>query len=361
MSDANAGAGPRDADVEAAALERWLADRVEITAPVDVRLIAGGHSNLTYLVKDRGGRRFVLRRPPRGRLVGTAHDMRREFRIIDALGLTDVAVPAVVGYDEDHAITAAPFFVMEYVGGSTISDRSAAAVMPAASKRRVAPEMAASLAKLHRLDPARLGLGDLVRDEGLIERQLRRWHRQLHDYAELTSDVIEELYEALASAIPTPQRTSLVHGDFKIGNVRFDADGTILAVLDWELAAVGDPLIDVGWLLASWAEPGHSARWSIEPPTVAPGFGRRAELLGTLQAESDLDLGGIDYYVAFAYWRWSCINEGILARFANGAMAGKQIDLDAVQHQIRWQLSAAINLLGGRSSVAGSKRATTWT
>ncbi len=341
-----------DADVDPAALGRWLSERVEITAPVDVRLIASGHSNLTYLVTDRAGRRLVLRRPPRGPLVGTAHNMRREFRIIDALGSTEVPVPAVVGYGEEPEITAAPFFVMEYVGGSTISDRSAGAAMMAASKLRVAPEMTVSLARLHRLDPLELGLHDLRRDEGLVERQLRRWHRQPQEHAKLTSGPIGQLYETLAGNVPTPQRTCLVHGDFKIGNIRFRPDGTILAVLDWELAAVGDPLVDVGWLLASWAEPGQSADWIVEPPTLVPGFGSRAELLSTLKAESDLDLGGIDYYVAFAYWRWSCINEGILERFANGAMAGKQIDLDAVRGQIRWQLAAAASLLSGGSTVA---------
>jgi aminoglycoside phosphotransferase (APT) family kinase protein len=362
MGERHAGARPRDAAIGTAALESWLADRVAVTGPIDVRLIAEGHSNLTYRISDRGGRRFVLRRPPRGRLAGTAHDMRRESTIIDALGPTEVPVPRVLGYDEDPKISDAPFFVMEFVGGSTISDRSAALAMPEAARRRVGPEMAATLAKLHRVDPVKLGLGHLLRDEGLIERQLRRWHRQLQGYAELTTVLSERVYEALSARVPAPQRTSLVHGDFKMGNLRLGADGTILTVLDWELGAVGNPLVDVGWLLASWAEPEDSARWIVEPPTLVPGFGSRAELLSVLEARSGLDLDEVDYYVAFSYWRWSCINEGILARFDRGAMANKQIDFDAIRAQIRWQLSAAMSLLSGRSTVAAKpKGSTAWT
>ena len=169
--------------VRAAALEHWLSDRVAVTGPLDVQLIAEGHSNLTYQITARDQQRFVLRRPPRGRLASTAHDMGRESAIIDALQPTGVPVPRVIGYDEDPEISDAPFFVMEYVAGSTISDRSVAAAMRTQAKRRIGPEMAATLAKLHSLDPSSLGLGHLLRDEGLIERQLRRWHRQLRGYA----------------------------------------------------------------------------------------------------------------------------------------------------------------------------------
>ena len=125
---------------------------------------------------------------------------------------------------------------------------------------------------------------------------------------------------------------------------------------------MGDPLVDIGWLLASWAEPEDSDQWIVEPPTVVPGFGSRAELLGRLEDASALDLVDVDYYVAFSYWRWSCINEGILARFSDGAMANKQIDLEAIRAQIRSQLAAAMSLLRGRSTVVGLLRdSTTWT
>jgi aminoglycoside phosphotransferase (APT) family kinase protein len=343
-------------EIDAAALGRWLEARTEARAPLTASLISGGRSNLTYGVEDRDGRRFVLRRPPGGKLQGSAHDMGRESTIIAALGPTDVPVPGVVGFEPGSEAAGAPFFVMNFVGGATVGDPPAVAGLDLDARQRVAAEMATVLARLHRLDPLEIGLADLVREGGLIERQLRRWRRQLDGYPELTSTRLIGVGDELAARVPTQQRRALVHGDYKLGNLRIDEDGGILAVLDWELTAIGDPLVDIGWLLASWAEPGDTGRWIVDPPTMTAGFPSRAELTAAIDAATDLDLAEIDYYVAFAFWRWSCINEGIIARFASGSMGGKQIDLDSARAQIRWQLASAEELLAGRASVRSDSR-----
>ncbi|HEY4098251.1 MAG TPA: phosphotransferase family protein [Baekduia sp.] len=332
------------------ALEAWMRHRVDVDAPLDLRVIAGGRSNLTYAITDGAGRRFILRRPPRGRLEGSAHDMGREFQIIEALGPTAVPVPAVVGYHGEADIAGAPFFVMEHVGGETIADPDVAGALSAAAKGRLARELAAVLATLHAVDPAVIGLGALRRPTGLIERQLRRWGGQIDGYDRVSSDLFRPVLAALANRVPEPQRVSLVHGDFKLGNLRVDADGRVVAVLDWELAAIGDPLVDLGWLLASWAQPDEPGVWIAPPPTAGGGFCSRAELLAAYAEHSELDLSQLHYYLAFAYWRWSCINEGVVARAEAGAGMATKVDAGAARAQIRWQLQAADDLLSGARS-----------
>jgi aminoglycoside phosphotransferase (APT) family kinase protein len=317
----------------------------ELVAPFSAELISGGRSNLTYGLLDGGGRRYVLRRPPLGELAASAHDVAREWGIVSALSSTDVPVPRPVALCEDPALIGAPFFVMEFVAGETLEDPASAGRLTEAACADAASSLIAILARLHRHDVAALGLGALVRPGRLIERQLRRWGRQLDSYDALTSDLIRSVGADLERRIPPEQSVSLVHGDYKLNNLRIDEAGEVVAVLDWELAAVGDPLVDLGWLLASWGRPSDEGTWIVEPPSLAAGFPDREVLVERYAAESGMCLEQIEYYIAFAYWRWSCINEGIRARFERGAMGEKRIDLDRVKAQIQWQLEAAAELL----------------
>lgn len=336
--------GPTGIDLEP--LTAWLEANVDgFEAPAEVTLIHGGRSNLTYEVVDARGLRCVLRRPPLGRLQLSAQDVSREWAFLVALEPTPVPTAAPLAHCVDERVIDAPFFVMEHVAGETLADPAAAARLSADERLRLADELTTALAALHAEDPEAIGLAHFARPGLYLERQLRRWSRQIAGYDSLATNLIEPVRERLAACIPAPQRTCVIHGDFKLANLRVLAGGAIAAVLDWELAALGDPLADVGWLLASWAEPEDDGTWIVPPPTSAGGFVRRAELAAAYADKTGLDVSELDYYVAFSYWRWSCINEGIRARFAGGVMGDQRLDLDAVEAQITWQLERAWDLL----------------
>lgn len=335
---------PTGLDLEA--LSAWLAGEVEQVAPLaNATLIQGGRSNLTYEIVDERGDRVILRRPPLGKLQTSAQDVSREWAFIAALEPTPVPTAAPIAYCSDTSVIGVPFFVMEYVAGETLADPSTARRFSADARATIADQMTTALAALHDQDPGTLGLDTFVRPGGYLERQLRRWSLQIADHDSLASDLIKPVHDRLGERIPAPQRACIVHGDFKLANMRVTDDGAILAVLDWELAAIGDPLADVGWLLASWAEPDEPGAWIVPPPTSRGGFPERADLAAAYCAKTGLSVDELDYYVAFSYWRWSCINEGIRARFASGQMGGQSLDSAAIEAQIRWQLERAWELL----------------
>jgi aminoglycoside phosphotransferase (APT) family kinase protein len=234
---------------------------------------------------------------------------------------------------------------MTFVDGETIDDPARAAALTQDARDRMTDELTTVLGALHAQDPIALGLGGLVRPGAYVERQLRRWRRQVEDVESPASDLLGPVYERLRDQAPEQQGMAVVHGDFKLGNMRVTPDGAIAAVLDWELTAIGDPLADLGWLLASWAEPGDGGSWIVPPPTSAGGFPDRSSLVEAYAGKTGRDVSQVGYYVAFSYWRWSCINEGTRARFAAGAMGDRQIDVGALEAQIRSQLARAWELL----------------
>jgi aminoglycoside phosphotransferase (APT) family kinase protein len=353
VNSSRSSTSPTSFDLEAVA--RWLQDAAPgVAAPVEATLIAGGRSNLTYKLATADGRRLVLRRPPTGPLQSSAHDMQREYTILEALYPTPIPVPAPLAYCADPSLIGAPFYVMEFVGGATIAGPEAADALPLGVRQRLAEHAVDVLARLHAVDVETTGLGGLARPGSYLERQLSRWSRQLDGYPELTSDLLRPVERELRRGMPAAQRTVLTHGDYKLGNLRAGEDGAVLAVLDWELTAVGDPLADLGWLLASWAEPRDPGQWIVAPPTLAGGFPSRGALAQRYAERSGLDLERLDYYVAFAYWRWSCINEGILTRVARGALSAGTVQPGAVRAQIRWQLDRAWTLLNADGSDASA-------
>jgi aminoglycoside phosphotransferase (APT) family kinase protein len=246
---------------------------------------------------------------------------------------------------------------MEYAGGRTVANRDDAGRLGPSARQRLGRELVDVLANLHALDVDAAGLGSLRRPGGLVQRQLLRWRSQLDGYPALTTSLLEELHAELDRQMPEPQRTSLVHGDFKLANLRVDEAGNVVAVLDWELAAIGDPLIDLGWLVASWVDATDNRPWITKPPTAVGGFAAPQELIAWYASTTGLDLRALEYYVAFAYWRWSCINEGILDRIRSGAKRRQQIDPQVVRAQIRWQAEEAANLLNGSKRVVDAEPA----
>lgn len=308
-----------------AAVTAWLrARRPGVVPPLSYDTIAGGRSNLTYDVADADGRRFVLRRPPLHSVLASAHDVGREARIMSALAGSAVPVPPVVGAETDDAVNGAPFYVMDFVDGLVVRDADvAAAELTADQRREASASLVDTLLALHGVDVDAVGLGDLGRRDGYVERQLKRWSGQLEKGSDRDLSVLVDVGRRLAADVPAAQRSTIVHGDYRLDNVIVDpaSPGTpVTAVLDWELCTLGDPMADLGTLHVYWAEGGDE---ELQPlghmPTIVDGFMSRAEVFERYAAGSDLDLSELDYYVAFALWRLAIILEGVFQRFSAGA------------------------------------------
>jgi aminoglycoside phosphotransferase (APT) family kinase protein len=318
----------------------WMVSHVpEITTPLTFTLIAGGRSNLTFRVEDAESRAWALRRPPLHHVLPTAHDMSREYRLMTALGPAGIPVPVTVGLCTDEAVNERPFYVMEFVEGHILrSAPEAEAAFDVATRRAVGDHMADTLAALHDVDPDAVGLGDLGRHEGYIERQLKRWRGQ-YDQMQVEGvdhgELVERVSNELARRIPKQQRTSVVHGDYRMDNVVLADDGSVRAILDWEICTLGDPLADLGLLMVYWADPTDSMAVLGLSPTTASGFSTRAEVLERYDSVSDLDISGVGYYEAFGYWKLACILQGVYARYVAGAGAGDQGSVDGYPAQVR--------------------------
>jgi len=310
------------AGIDLAGVTDWFEANVPgVRPPLRVAQIAGGRSNLTYRVDDAAGSSWVLRRPPLHGVLPSAHDMGREHRVISALASTPVPVPATFGLCPDPAVTGAPFYVMEHVDGIVPRDQaSVAASLDEPARAAAADSLVDALVALHRVDPGQVGLGDLGRPSGYLERQLTRWQRQLDQTRTRPLPALDEVHRRLAASLPAqvgPAR--IVHGDFRLDNVVLSPTGQVLAVLDWELCTLGDPLADVGLLQVYWAEPGDQTLPLASAPTVMPGFPGRAAVAEAYGARSGRDLSQLDTYVAFASWKLAVILEGVVARHATGA------------------------------------------
>lgn len=303
----------------------WLVEHVEgATAPFEFELIVGGRSNLTFRVTGADGRRFVLRRPPTGHVLATAHDMEREHRIITAVGRTDVPVPRTLALCVDDAVNDAPFYVMEYVDGVVLDSPERAAALAEELRGPASDHLIDVLADLHDADVDAIGLGDLARRDGYIERQLKRWSTQWEKSKQREVPAIEEVARHLAANVPEQRGVSIAHGDYRFGNCLVDTTtGRVAAVLDWELCTLGDPLADLGYLGVYWRKDDGDSR--ANDPTSAPGFRSYRDIVERYANRTGRDVSGIDYYVAFSSWRLAVISEGVYARYLHGAM-GDQDD-----------------------------------
>lgn len=329
--------------VDVAAVTEWFATNVPGAAPpLTFELIAGGRSNLTFLVADAAGQRFVLRRPPLGHVLATAHDMSREHRIISALGPTAVPVPPALGFCDDLAVNGAPFYVMAYVDGLVLRGAAEAEALTPDARRRAGEGLVDTLAAIHAVAPDDVSLGDLGRREGYIARQLKRWYSQFEQSKQRDVPDVDEVHARLNAALPEQGPAALVHGDFRLDNCIVGSDGEVRAVLDWELCTLGDPLADVGLLLVYWAEPGGESALP-GAATILDGFPRRADLLARYAQRTGRDLSGIDYYVAFGYWKLACILEGVYARYAHGAMGAGATGHELFAQQVEMLAAAALD------------------
>lgn len=306
-------------------VSKWLAANIPgAVAPFTFQLIAGGRSNLTFKVVGADGTRFVLRRPPLGHVLATAHDMAREHRIIAAVGRTDVPVPPALGVCIDEAVNGAPFYVMGYVDGIVLDSPDRAATMPVALRVQASEHLIDVLADLHSVDVDQVGLGDLAKREGYVARQVKRWSTQWAQSKTRELPAIDEVARLLGERLPEQRGVVIAHGDYRFGNCLTDvAAGRIAAVLDWELCTLGDPLADVGYLGVYWYD-GEAANTRANDPTSAGGFPSYPDLLQRYALRTGRDLSGIGYYVAFSCWRLAVISEGVYARYLHGAMGSQE-------------------------------------
>jgi aminoglycoside phosphotransferase (APT) family kinase protein len=284
--------------------------------------VAGGRSNLTYLLTD-GRDRWVLRRPPLGHVLETAHDMGREHRLLAALSPTDVPVPRPLLL-ADPTVIGAPFYIMEFADGQVLRDRPQLERLDAAAATALADELVDVLARLHRLDPEQVGLADLGRPEGYLERQLRRWGRQLESSHSRELHELTRLAQRLGERIPVTQSAAIVHGDYRLDNVVVDPGrGHIVAVLDWEMATLGDPLADLASTVVWW-----DGMRGLDSPVAAvpadvPGYPGSDHLVAAYDRQSRLDLTPLPWYLGFAFFKIAAIFEGIHFRSQQGLTIGE--------------------------------------
>ncbi|WP_328889841.1 phosphotransferase family protein [Streptomyces sp. NBC_00316] len=295
-----------------------------VNGPLEARLVEGGRSNLTYLVTD-GTARWVVRRPPLGHVLATAHDMKREHRVISALHPTAVPVPEPVLLCEDDTVIGSPFYVMEHVDGTPY--RTAEQLVPLGAERTRAAVLGLvdTLVDLHAVDPGAVGLGDFGRPEGFLDRQLRRWGKQLDASRNRELPGIDELHASLGRELPVSPVAAVVHGDYRLDNVLIGPDDEIKAVLDWEMSTLGDPLTDVGLLAMYSADLGLSGS-PVSTTSGAPGHPTPAELIERYAARSGRDTSSLSWYTAFAWFKLAVILEGIHYRYTLGQTVGAGFD-----------------------------------
>ncbi len=293
-----------------------------LTGPLAGRVVAGGKSNLTYVVGD-GTRTVVVRRPPLGHVLATAHDMVREHRVITALRDTPVPVPATYAVCATDDVLGAPFYVMEHVDGTPYRMASQLEPLGAPRTQVVAERMVDTLVDLHGVDPGAVGLGDFGRPEGFLERQVRRWKQQLDASRSRDLAGIDDLHARLSASVPSSGPPSVVHGDFRLDNLLVDDRDAVTAVLDWEMATLGDPLTDVALLEAYQSLPEIVGGNAVSDVSRAPGFPSGAELLERYGDRSGRDLSSLSFHLGLAYFKLAVILEGIHYRFTRGQTVGE--------------------------------------
>jgi aminoglycoside phosphotransferase (APT) family kinase protein len=335
--------------IDVSAVTTWLETNIEgAHGPFTFDVIAGGHSNLTYRVTGSTGTSYVLRRPPLGHRLASAHDMGREHRIIHALQTSGVPVAPALGFCDDPAVNTDPFYVMGFVTGHVLRDRLAAeAALTPTARRHASESLVDTMAAIHAVDLDAVGLADLGRHEGYIERQLKRWYGQWNAQKTRELPAVDQVHDELLRRIPPQGPATLVHGDYRLDNCMVGDDGSVIAVLDWEICTLGDPLADVGLLQVYWTGPDDDASAWTGSATTAPGFMNRSELAERYAAVSGRDLSDLPFYVAFAYWKLACILEGVYARYLGGALGQRDpAELAPFEAQVRGAADQAMKALG---------------
>ena len=353
VSATNVDGLPRDAPgIDLARVTSWVVDHVPgLAAPLELTRISEGQSNLTYRVRDAGGRTVVLRRPPTGEILPSAHDVAREFRVLTGLASQDMPVPRPLALCDDPDVTGAVFYVMEHVDGLVLNTLDTAEQIPETARTEAGRSLGRTLARLQSTDLEASGLSGLSRPGSYADRQLRRWRRQWDASKTRDLPLVDDLADRLAANAPEESGSTVVHGDSHPLNVIVGPDGEVRAVLDWELCTVGDPLGDLGLTVAYWNELGEPAagegRLFREPITALPGFPDSDELVAEYERASGRDVSALGFWVAFAYWKIAIIVEGVYARWLANPDSGSDPE----------HLGAAVERLAGLADHAAREAA----
>jgi len=333
------------------AVEAWVGNNVpSLEAPFRWTRLEGGHSNLTYQIDSaNGARSAVIRRPPMGELLPKAHDMGREWSCISALWPTAVPVAEPLGFCESPDVTGAHFYVMGLIDGKALYNvEDVEAWLPEANRATMADSWIDTLAELHSLDPDDIGLTDLGKKADYVVRQTKTWYRSWNasiEAAAIDEPQIHELHDLLMATVPAQARATLVHGDYGTHNVMVGSDAKIAAVVDWEIATLGDPLADFGYSMNAWLQPDDDLLDNSEAPTLAPGFPTRDYLIDRYASRTGADLTHLPYYLAFNRFKTACILHGVYARYRNGQKAIEADELAELEGRVHNSITRAKNAL----------------
>jgi aminoglycoside phosphotransferase (APT) family kinase protein len=291
-----------------------------LAAPEDLSAtpIGDGHSNVTFGLSTG----VVLRRPPRGPLPPSAHDVLREARLLRALEPTPVRTPRVLAVCEESTVIGAPFYVMEQVQGEVITSQMPAALDTEPERARAADELIEALVELHSVDWAAVGLEGFGKPTGYLERQLRRFTGLWEHNRTRELEQVELIGEWLRSNLPESPTATIVHGDYRLGNTMFaaGAPARLIAIFDWEMATIGDPLADVGYMMIHWTQPDDErGRFNLQSVTTLPGFPTRQQLVASYEERSGRSVGALDWYVTLALWKAVVFMEGNYRRAVSGS------------------------------------------
>ena len=310
--------------VDETSLAGYLDRHLPPATTLSVERHQAGHSNETFFVR-RDSTDLVLRRPPLGAFLPTAHDVGREYKVLSALSKTSVRVPQTFLSCDDESVIGAPFYLMERVDGVVIRTELPSGLDANESKAAIGDELVDALVELHAIDPTECGLQDFGRPDGYLERQLKRWTGQLELTLPHTRPLpeLEEVGVWLGSNVPDSPPATIVHGDYKLDNVLFapDAPARLLAILDWEMSTLGDPLADLGWMTSFWRESTDEIEGvfdDLNRVTTLPGFRTRAELIDRYASKTSRDCSGLGWYQVLAIWKLAILLEGSYARHLAG-------------------------------------------
>jgi aminoglycoside phosphotransferase (APT) family kinase protein len=331
-------------------VNRWLTTISDVQMPVSWSRLPGGHSNLTYLLRDATGRELVIRRPPEGPLVPRAHDMWREYRVIEALWPTSVKVPEPIAYCNDPAVADVHFYVMSRVPGAALyTSAETERWLDIGARQRAGDDFIDVLAELHAMDPAEIGLDNLGRADGYMERQVSRWYRSWLSQVGASGfddPRVHQLHDLLSQSIPEQCGARIVHGDYGPHNVLFERSGAISAVVDWEMATIGDPLADLAYSVNAWVGPGDAPIDRPDVPTALEGFPDREQVVERYVRQTGVDLSRLTYYRIFNFWKRACILQGVYVRYSRGQKRPDGVDVPEILVRLGRFLDAAASLAG---------------
>ena len=297
-------------------IRRYLSLNLDLDYEFKFEQFKVGRSNITFKIFDDSNV-YVLRRPPFGKKLESAHNMQREFKIITELSKNNLKVPKPVLLCIDKQISEDDFYIMEYIEGETIADNLIAEKYSEVEKQKISESFISTLAELHSFNVLNSKLSDLGKHENYVSRQLNRWNKQFDAQKVRNISDLDVATKLLFENIPTQQKVSIVHGDYRLDNVRISKN-SVAAVVDWELCTLGDPLADLGTVIASWSNKDEVDTPFIYSPSLSEGFPSRQQILNLYEEKSNLNLNEIEFYVRLSFWKHAMIMEGVYVRYSLG-------------------------------------------